>query len=99
MISLYNNIGNVYYDQGNYSAALEYHFKSLEIRIKVLGEEHVSTAASYNNIGVVYYVQGLYSEALEYLTKAEAVLSKIYGEEHEMVQQLRESIQEIKNLL
>ena len=95
----YGNIGNVYYAQGNYSETLKYHLKSLEILKKVLDDEHINIASSYYNIGGVYYLQGLYSEALEYLTKAEAAFSKIYGEEHEVVQQLREGIQGIKNLL
>ena len=92
-------IGLLYYDQGNYSDALEYHFKSLEIFKKVLGNEHIDVATSYNNIGLVYYAQGNYSEALEYFTNAEVVFAKIYGEESEKVQQLRETIQETKNLL
>ena len=95
----YNNIGSIYVKQGNYSEALEYYLKSLEILKKVLDDEHINIASSYYNIGGVYYLQGLYSEALEYLTKAEAAFSKIYGEEHEVVQQLREGIQGIKNLL
>ena len=95
----YHNIGSVYGYQGNYSEALEYYFKSLEIYNKVLGDEHIDTADSYYNIGRVYYFQGLYSEALEYFTKAEAAFSKIYGEENKIVQQLRESIQEITGLL
>ena len=95
----YNNIGSIYVKQGNYSEALEYYLKSREILKKVLDDEHINIASSYYNIGGVYYLQGLYSEALEYLTKAEAAFSKIYGEEHEVVQQLREGIQGIKNLL
>ncbi len=37
-----------------YTKALEYYEKSLKIRLKLLGEEHVDTAANYNNIGFVY---------------------------------------------
>ena len=95
----YNNIGSVYKALGNYPEALEYYLKSLEILKKVFGDEHIYTANSYNNIGLVYYVQGLYSEALEYFTKAEAAFSKIYGEGNKIVQQLRETIQEITGLL
>ena len=47
MAASYNNIDN--------KKALEYHELSLNIRKKILGEEHPDTAASYNNIGLIYY--------------------------------------------
>jgi hypothetical protein len=40
--------------KGDYRKALEYHEKSLKIRLKLLGEEHEHTAVSYNNIGNLY---------------------------------------------
>ena len=43
------------------------HNKTLDIREKILGEEHSNTAASYNEIGYVYRRQGNYSQAVEYL--------------------------------
>jgi hypothetical protein len=36
-----------------YTKALEYCEKSLNIRRKLLGEEHVDTATSYNNMGLI----------------------------------------------
>ena len=72
----YNNIGEVYREQGNYGKALEYHLKALATREKVLGTEHSDTAQSYNNIGLVYYEQGDYSKALEYHQKALAIMSE-----------------------
>ena len=66
----YNNIGTVHDKMGDYSQALECHFKSLKIREKVLGFEHPDTAASYNNIGTMYDKMGDYSQALEYYFKS-----------------------------
>ena len=63
----YNNIGNTYYNIGDYNKALEYYELSLKIRKKILGEEHPDTAVSYNNIGNSYYNIGDYKKALEYL--------------------------------
>ena len=45
----YNNIGFVYYAQGDYSRALEMYERSLEIRKSVYGEHHPDVATSYNN--------------------------------------------------
>ncbi|MFY9308774.1 MAG: tetratricopeptide repeat protein [Bacteroidia bacterium] len=57
-----NNIGLIYYAQGNYAEALRAHFASLRIRKEI--EDKQGIAASYNNIGNVYYSQGNYPEAL-----------------------------------
>ena len=52
---LLNNIGLVYSDLGDYSKALDFYQKALEIRIKILGMNHPLVADSYNNIGVVFF--------------------------------------------
>ncbi len=51
---------------GNYSKALEYYKRALNIDIKTLGEDHSSTAVTYNNIGTANSKMGNYSKALEY---------------------------------
>jgi hypothetical protein len=38
----YSNIGVVYDSQGKYEVALGKHMKSLDIKIKVVGDEHCS---------------------------------------------------------
>ena len=79
----FNAIGQVYhYKIGDYDKALEYYFKALEIREKVLGKEHPSTANSYNNIGTVYSDMGDYDKALEYYFKDLAISEKVLGKEH-----------------
>jgi len=57
---------------GEYSKALEYHTKSLDMDLAVYGAEatHADIATNYNIIGSVYYKMGEYSKALEYLLKA-----------------------------
>ena len=59
----YNNIGNVYINEGNYPKALENYFASLKIKEEI-GDKN-GIAISYGNIGAVYYYQGNYSKALE----------------------------------
>lgn len=50
----YNDISEVYQEQGKYEETLEYYHKSLNITIKVVGHPNLTVAVAYNNIGVVY---------------------------------------------
>lgn len=59
----YNNIGMIYFNQGDNSKALENHFASLKIREAIGNKQGV--AASYNNIGMIYFNQGEYDHALK----------------------------------
>ncbi|MBI2279297.1 MAG: tetratricopeptide repeat protein [Bacteroidetes bacterium] len=73
----YNNVGIIYWNQGNYDKALENHFASIKIREEVLEKAkqiknnlHVNyskkgLAASYNNIGLVFETQNKYEKAIE----------------------------------
>ena len=79
---LFNNIGLVYSQQGDYDKALKWHEKALAIREKVLGLEHPNTATSYNNIAAVYDNQGNYDKALKGYEKALAIQEKVLGLEH-----------------
>lgn len=78
----YNEIGVVYYNQGEYPKALEYYTKALAIWEKVFGTEHPDVARIYNNIGGVYLRQGDIPKALEYSTKAFAIWEKVLDPEH-----------------
>ena len=80
----YNEIGVIFYRQGNYKTALEWYQKAMQIREK-LGVETRYTAESYNNIGMVYSQQGDYTRALEWLQKSFRIKEKILqGEFPEM---------------
>ena len=79
---LYNWIGGIYQELGEYDKALDYHEKDKAIHEKVLGTEHPSTATIYNNIASVYDYMGDYDKALEYNEKALAILEKVFGPEH-----------------
>ena len=56
--------------------------KSLEIRQRVLGEEHPSTAASYNNVASNLNAQGRYEEAEPLFRKSLEIRQRVLGEEH-----------------
>ena len=55
---------------GDYDKALEYYLKAMEIREKVLGEDHINTVYSYNDIAWTYHLLGKYDDALSYVEKA-----------------------------
>jgi len=71
----FSNIGNVYYNQSDYSKALEYFLKSLEI-MESLGDKR-GMAASYNNIGGIYDDQRDYPKALEYFLKCLEIIESL----------------------
>ncbi|CAF4155923.1 unnamed protein product [Didymodactylos carnosus] len=85
MDMLYNNIGAVYNDQGEYSQALTCYQQALEIRLKALGPNHPTVATTYNNIGAVYNDQGEYSQALTYYQKALEIQLNTLGSDHPTV--------------
>ena len=73
----YNNIGIIYWNQGNYDKALEKHFAAIKIREEVLVKakqiknnsliyySKKGLAASYNNIGLVFETQNKFEKAIE----------------------------------
>jgi tetratricopeptide (TPR) repeat protein len=78
----YSLLGIVYDSQGNFTKAIEYHEKSLEIKLKTFGEDHPNVANSYNNIGSLYDSQGNYTKAIEYYVKSLEIRLKTLGEDH-----------------
>lgn len=64
----YNHIANTYYIQSNYSLALSFHQKALEIRNSSTGS--VDIAISYLNIGNIYADLGENIKAMEYYQKS-----------------------------
>ena len=67
---------------GENEKALEFYNKSLEIQIKVRGQDHPDTASTQNSIGNVLQNQGKYSEALEMFDKCLKTREKVLGCNH-----------------
>ena len=64
-------MGRVYNSQGDYSKALQYYEKSLNMQLNIYGHtDHPDIASSYNSMGNVYDSQGDYSKALQYHEKS-----------------------------
>jgi tetratricopeptide (TPR) repeat protein len=68
----YTNIGNVYDVMGDYSKALEYHNKALEINTGL--NNRVGLAGDNYNISFPFYNMNKKKEALEYLSIAKTLL-------------------------
>ena len=83
LVSLfYNSLAQQYSFIGNYDKAIEYHEKSLTIRLKVHSDQHPSTGVSYNNLGSVWGKIGEYDKAIEYHEKSLAIRLKVRGDKH-----------------
>ncbi|HYX09611.1 MAG TPA: CHAT domain-containing tetratricopeptide repeat protein [Bacteroidales bacterium] len=67
----FNNLGILYYYQGNYDTALDCFEKSVAIKKQILSSGDPLLINSYINTGVVYINLGDYDKALEYLSSAE----------------------------
>ena len=66
---IYDNLGLAYGAKRDYDRAIEYHEKSLEIKLIALDETHPSTAETYNNLGLIFHLKGEYDKAIKYYEK------------------------------
>ena len=85
--------------QGRYAEAEPLYRKGLEIRERVLGPDHPSTAASYNNVAYNLNAQGRYAEAEPYLRKAVEIVERRLGLDHPDSQLYRRNLEILKQRL
>jgi tetratricopeptide (TPR) repeat protein len=78
----FNNLGNLYSDQGRLREAKEMYQRALAGREKALGPDHTSTLSTVNNLGVLYSNQGRLKEAEEMYQRALAGYEKALGPDH-----------------
>ena len=50
---------------GDFTSALQSNQRALDIRIKLFGEEHESTADSFRQLGVTQHMMGDFTSALQ----------------------------------
>lgn len=82
MANCWEGIAMAFYDDGKYAEALSPQKKVVEIRKKILGEEHPNYVVAFLNLGVFYHDNGNFTEAIN-INKIAVELNKIiYGEEH-----------------
>ncbi|CAF1535112.1 unnamed protein product [Didymodactylos carnosus] len=68
--SVFTGLGSAFDHKGEFSKALFYYRKSLEIKKNTLTANYAHFASTFNNMGFVYYEQGDYSQAIMYFGKA-----------------------------
>lgn len=81
LAEILNSVGMTYGNLGDHPTALAYKLEALDIRIKVLEENHPDLARSYHNVGYTYGYMGDHSRALEYKLKSLHIREKILFEE------------------
>ena len=79
---VFNVFGWICEVQRKSDKALEYYEKTLKIREKVLGKDHILTGTVYSNLAIVYYVKGNYEKAMECCNKALSVQENVPEKEH-----------------
>ena len=67
---------------GDFTSALQSHQRALDIRIKLLGEQHSGTARSYHSLGVTQHELGDFTSARQSIQRALVITVKLLVKEH-----------------
>ncbi|MBS4167231.1 Uncharacterized protein NEOC65_002337 [Neochlamydia sp. AcF65] len=78
-------LGIIYENQGKLAKATKYVKKSLNISLKLFGENHFQVATQYSSLGSIYQNHGDLGKAAKYVKKALAINLKFFGENHPVV--------------
>ena len=73
------------YERGRYSEAEPLYQQALEMRKRLLGDEHPDVASSLNNLANLYDSQGRYTEAEPLYQQALEMRKRLLGDEHPSV--------------
>ncbi|MBI4852958.1 MAG: tetratricopeptide repeat protein, partial [Acidobacteria bacterium] len=77
-----NELANLYYNNGNHAKAEPFYVQALDIRRKVLGDNHLDTSVSLNGLGFLYYSKGDYTKAEPFYIQALDIRKKSLGDNH-----------------
>jgi tetratricopeptide (TPR) repeat protein len=72
----------LYANQGRYADADPLYQRSLAIREKALGPDHLAVAESLNNLAVLSFNQGRYADAEPLYQRSLAIWEKALGHDH-----------------
>ncbi|MEA5601845.1 tetratricopeptide repeat protein [Nostoc sp. UHCC 0252] len=78
----FNNLAGIYRATGNYSEAEPLYKQALELRKRLLGDNHPSFATSLNNLAGLYKTTGQYSKAEILYQQALELRKRLWGENH-----------------
>lgn len=95
----YLDLAAIQHNRGSYLEDLEYDKRSLEIRLRLFGKEHLKTADSYHSIGVTQLSLGDYIPSLESEKRALNIRIRLLGEVHSETGDSYHSIGIIQHIL
>jgi hypothetical protein len=72
----------MYRDEGKYAAAEPLLTRVMEVRRRVLGQQHPDTLISMNNLGLLYTLQSTFARAEPLLVETLELRRRILGQEH-----------------
>lgn len=81
-IAVKENLSNIYDANGMYQESFEIEKQLLEIRKRVLGEEHPDTLKSMNGLAISYFRIGERQKAQEMFEQTLELRKRVLGEEH-----------------
>ncbi|KAK3380825.1 hypothetical protein B0H63DRAFT_474432 [Podospora didyma] len=76
------NLASTYRNQGRWKEAEELGVQVMEIRKRVLGEEHPNTLASMANLAFTWKSQGRLDEALDVMCRCVEFQQQVLGLDH-----------------
>src|SRR5262249_11109521 len=76
------NLGTVYLTHGESDKALPLYEKALQIRRRILGDEHPDVALNLVSVGMAHHTHDEIKPAIEYYQRAIAILERTLGSEH-----------------
>merc|ERR1712151_565016 len=77
-----NNMGRVHYMIGEHKRALELYAKALNMRRRLLGNDHIDVAATAYNAGQTFHQLGEFEEAMELYEEFLVIAKKHLGSNH-----------------
>ncbi|MBP6827188.1 MAG: CHAT domain-containing protein [Saprospiraceae bacterium] len=92
----YSSIGLVYLNQLNPDKAIEPIRKSLDIRLKVYGENHYLVIRNLNSLAACYAIKKDYDQALQYLERAQKA-NRFDGQDYDTILAFSELIETLYN--
>ena len=79
---LFNNLGLLYLQKGEYGKAEQYLKKALSLNEKLLGEMHPANGQSVNNLGLLYMYQNRFELAKKYLKRTLSIMDNQFNYDH-----------------
>jgi tetratricopeptide (TPR) repeat protein len=88
-----NNLAGLYDSQGRYTEAEPLYLEALDLRKRLLGDNHPDVALSLNNLAGLYDSQGRYTEAEPLYLEALDLRKRLLGDNHPNTKNCRNNLQ------